>query len=112
MSSNRRKAGSVPKKGWLKSKKEIEVQEWLVSRTPANPAATMKSGSYHIHVGTRDTLAGFVVVPDMIRVAGTLEISRGKTPTGNDYFALNLGNAVTFTLVGRIEYRGDWEGIP
>jgi hypothetical protein len=91
---------------------ELHVQEWTVSRHKANPLATMKSGSYHIQVGTKDTLAGFVVIPDMIRVAGTLDICWGKTPLGLDHFSLNLGNAVTFTLVGRIEYRGDWEGIP
>lgn len=97
------------KKPWPKKKSDVEVQEWIISRTTANPAV---ASGHHIQVTTKDTLAGFVVVPGMIRVAGVLHINRGKTPIGLDHFSLNLGNAVTFTLVGRIWYRGDWEGIP
>ena len=99
---------------WPKSKKEAElrVQEWIVSRNKANPLATMKCDSYHIQVSTKDTLCGFVVIPAMIPLKDVLHINRGKTPTGLDHFSLNLGNAITFTLVGKIEYTGDWEGIP
>lgn len=90
-------------------KQKMKVQKWIVSRTSANPIA---ASGFHLQVSTKDTLAGFVVIPDMIRVAGTLEISRGKSTSGDDYFTLNLGNAVTFTLVGKIEYTGNWKGIP
>ena len=85
-----------------------EFQEWTISRTVANPAA---ASGHHIQVLTKDTLAGFVIVPHMIPLKSDLIIRRGKTPGGLDHFSLNLGNAVTFTLVGRIEYSGDWEGI-
>lgn len=99
---------------WPKSRKDAElcVQEWVVSRNRANPAATMKVDSYHIQVATKDTLAGFVVVPGMIPLKEGVIIRRGKTPIGLDHFSLNFGNAITFTLVGRIEYTGDWEWIP
>src|SRR3990172_7004800 len=100
------------KKPRPKKKPDVEVQEWIISRNLANPAATMKAAAHHIQVAAKDKLSGFVIVPDMIQVAGGLLICRGKTPTGLDHFSLNLGNAVTFTLVGRIEYRGDWAGIP
>ncbi|MGI0149509.1 MAG: hypothetical protein ACREDF_08275 [Thermoplasmata archaeon] len=92
-----------------KKSKPVAVQEWIVSRHPANPAIAQ---GYHLQVQTKDTLAGFVVVPGMIPLKESVHINRGKTPTGLDHFSLNLGNAITFTLVGRIEYRGDWEGIP
>lgn len=90
--------------------KPVAVQKWIVSRTPANPAIAQ---GYHIQVSTGDTLAGFVVIPGMIPLPPTtLNISRGKSTGGDDYFTLNLANAVTFNLVGKIEYLGDWTGIP
>lgn len=91
-------------------KPKLLGQEWIVSRGKANPAV---AAGYHIQVSTKDTLAGFVVVTGMVAsFEPKPTILRGKSASGEDYFSLNLGNAVTFNLVGKIEYRGDWDGVP
>ena len=88
--------------------KPLQVQNWVVSRTPAKP------GGWHIQMSTADTLASFVVVPTLIAGEKTeLAIHRGKSVQGLDVLSIYVhGVAVTMTLVGKIEYRGEWADVP
>lgn len=83
-------------------------QDWVITRSLANPAI---AEGFHYQISTRDTYSGFAVIPGMIPLQG-LNVSRGKAHGNADTFTLILANAVTITIVGRIEYRGDWTGIP
>jgi hypothetical protein len=90
--------------------KKSAPNSWVITRSRANPAVAQ---GWHIQVQTADTFAGFAVVPGLIPIKDEVIIQRGKTSNNKwDTFSLNLGNAITFTLVGKIVYRGDWNGIP
>jgi len=84
----------------MKKTKKLKLQEWAASRTRSTTG-------FHIQIQTKDQLAGFVVVPNLIP-GFPCTINRGKTPGGDDYLSINLGMAVTMTLVGKIEYSGEW----
>jgi hypothetical protein len=76
---------------------------WVVARSRARDGV-----QWHIQARTDDQLSSFACV-----VLGTTNIFRGKAADGkSDVFTLSqLEPHVTFSVVGKIKYVNDWDGV-
>ena len=82
----------------------MKATSWVVARSRARDGIL-----WHIQARTEDQLSSFACT-----VFGTASLLRTMTPDGkSQIFTLSqLDPHVTFTIVGKIRYVNDWDGIP